>query len=292
MRIGRSVVLLGMGGWLALSGMAQTRRVLGVMIAEYPAHSGWSSLHADNDWSLLRISFLRQGFSDIRLCKDKEATYQGITTALSGLRESVNPGDTVWIHFSCHGQQMEDLDGDEPDGLDEALIPYDARMYYEKGMYEGESHLRDDELNRYLTEIRKRLGGKGALWVSLDACHSASATRGDEAEGQWIRGTNLIFSANWGFVPPDVPGNGYVDTPLEQRDGWASITVLSACKPYQDNCECKVDGRWYGVLSYSIGKVLDRLPDWAEDTDRFLREVDKRVRRMSPFQTPVFETTK
>ena len=54
----------------------------------------------------------------------------------------------------------------------------------------------------------------------------------------------------------------------------------------------KVDGRWYGVLSYSIGKALDRLPDWAEDTDRFLREVDKRVRRMSPFQTPVFEITK
>ena len=54
----------------------------------------------------------------------------------------------------------------------------------------------------------------------------------------------------------------------------------------------QVDGRWYGVLSYSIGKALDRLPDWAEDTDRFLREVDKRVRRMSPFQTPVFEITK
>lgn len=283
MRIGRSVVLLGMGWWLVLSGMAQTRRVLGVMIAKYPPHSGWSSLHADNDWSLLRMSFLRQGFSDIRLCKDKEATYQGITTALRGLRESVNPGDTVWIHFSCHGQQMEDLDGDEPDGLDEALIPYDAQMYYEKGVYEGESHLRDDELHTYLTEIRKRLGGRGKLWVSLDACHSASATRGDEVEGRWIRGTNLIFSANLGFMPPDVPGNGYVDTPLEQKEDWALIIVLSACKSYQDNCECKVDGRWYGVLSYSIGKALDRLPDWAEDTDRFLREVDKRVRRMSPF---------
>ena len=61
MRIGRSVVLLGMGWWLVLSGMAQTRRVLGVMIAKYPPHSGWSSLHADNDWSLLRMSFFAAG---------------------------------------------------------------------------------------------------------------------------------------------------------------------------------------------------------------------------------------
>ena len=41
-----------------------------------------------------------------------------------------------------------------------------------------------------------------------------------------------------------------------------------------------------------VGMGFYRLPDWAEDTDRFLREVDKRVRRMSPFQTPVFEITK
>lgn len=271
---------------------AQTRRALCVMISEYPAHSGWASLHAENDWSVLRGCFWRHAFKEIRLCKDEHATYQRITAELRRLAKRSDPGDTVWIHFSCHGQQMEDLDGDEPDGLDEALIPYDAQMYYEAGIYEGECHLRDDDLNKYLIAIRKRLGDKGELWVSLDACHSASATRGDDSAGQWIRGTNIIFSANPGFIPPEIQGNGYVDTPLERHPGWASLTVLSACKSYQDNHECELDGRWYGVLTYSIGEVLGHYPDWPQDHQRFMREINRMVRRMSPYQTPVLETTK
>ena len=32
-----------------ICGFAQTRRALLVTISEYPAHSGWSDIHADND---------------------------------------------------------------------------------------------------------------------------------------------------------------------------------------------------------------------------------------------------
>ena len=39
-----------------------------------------------------------------------------------------------------------DDNGDEEDGLDEALIPYDAQFWYAPGEYEGQNHLRDDEL--------------------------------------------------------------------------------------------------------------------------------------------------
>jgi hypothetical protein len=33
------------------------------------------------------------------------------------LSESIQKGDVILIHFSCHGQQIEDLSGDEADGL-------------------------------------------------------------------------------------------------------------------------------------------------------------------------------
>ena len=289
--------IIGIGLLLGLSlgtvhGSARTYRALIVAIAKYPAHSGWASLHADRDKELLCGCFRKYAFEDIRVCADEAATYQRITTELDGLVRRAEPGDRVWIHFSCHGQQMEDLNGDEPDGLDEALVPYDARMYYEPGVYEGECHLRDDELNEYLTAIRKRLGEAGEVWVSLDACHSASATRGDESSGRRIRGTCLIFSANPGFQPPDMPGNGYVDVPLRSEAGWAPLTVLSACQSYQDNWECEVDGRGYGVLSYAIARAFADYAGWPENDERFLREIDKLVRRLSPWQTPVIESTK
>ena len=275
-----------------ICGFAQTRRALLVTISEYPTHSGWSDIHADNDKELLQKRFRQHSFREIRSCANENATYRQITRELKALAKRANPGDIVWIHFSCHGQQMEDLDHDEPDGLDEALIPYDASMYYEQGVYEGERHLRDDELNDYLTAIRQRLGNGGELWVSLDACHSASATRGDETEGRRVRGTCLIFSANPGFVPPEIPGNGYTDTPLRQENDWATLTVLSACQSYQDNCEREINGTWYGILSYAISEALDDHPDWPGHTERFLRTIDKTIRQLSPYQTPVLETTK
>ena len=65
----------------------------------------------------------------------------------------VTSGDIIYLHFSCHGQPIEDIDGDEDDGWDEALIPFDAKKKYQKGTYTGENHITDDELNSYLKRL-------------------------------------------------------------------------------------------------------------------------------------------
>ena len=55
------------------------------------------------------------------------------------LREKafVKSGDIVYLHFSCHGQPVEDLDGDEKDGWDESIVPYDAWKKPISGIYDG-----------------------------------------------------------------------------------------------------------------------------------------------------------
>ena len=78
---------------------------------------------------------------------NEEATKDAIKQAFNRLCEDTEPGDYVFLHFSCHGQQMMDLNGDEEDGLDEALIPYDALFWYLPEMYEGENHLCDDRMD-------------------------------------------------------------------------------------------------------------------------------------------------
>ncbi|MGK0138943.1 MAG: hypothetical protein ACI9DJ_002399 [Algoriphagus sp.] len=54
------------------------------------------------------------------------------------LSESIQKGDVILIHFSCHGQQIEDLSGDEVDGLNEAIVCYGAPMDFTDG-YKGSS---------------------------------------------------------------------------------------------------------------------------------------------------------
>lgn len=88
---------------------------------------------------------------------------------------------------------MADDNGDETDGLDEALIPYDAPRRYQKGVYVGEKHLRDDELGSLLDDIRKKTGDKGTVTLALDACHSGTADR-DKGDDVYVRGTSYVFA--------------------------------------------------------------------------------------------------
>lgn len=269
---------------------AGENRALLVAISRYPAHSGWMPIHGDNDLTLLTPVMDRFHFQHKNrvILKDEAATHRAIINALKLLGEQASEGDKVWIHFSGHGQQMEDDNGDESDGLDESLIPYDAQMYYRKGVYEGENHLRDDELNRYLTAIRRKLGDAGSLWVSLDACHSGSATRGEKDE--WMRGVNVIFSANPGFLPPEKTESSYIDTPLLHEEGLSPLTVLSACRADQNNYEYKVGDRWYGVLTYSFCGVLNGCTVWPEP-EALIGALKAKMSKLTNKQRPVFETT-
>ncbi|MCH5172530.1 MAG: caspase family protein, partial [Erysipelotrichales bacterium] len=154
---------------------AITKRALLIGISDYgnakEDPNKWANISGANDIDLLTPLFKSQGFT-ITSLKDSQATHNGIIKAFDNLIKNSNKGDIVYLHFSMHGQPFEDLNGDEEDGWDEALIPYDAQMQYVKGVYEGKNHLIDDELEIYFDKIRTKLGPTGQLFVVMDACHS------------------------------------------------------------------------------------------------------------------------
>jgi len=273
---------------LHLCGYAGEKRALIVAISQYPKHSGWNVIHSDNDVKILTNALEKKGFPDrnITILKDSLATKKCVVAAFLSLQKKVKAGDFVFIHFSCHGQQMEDDNGDEPDGLDEAIVCYDAEKLY-SDEYKGENHLRDDQIDSLLTPIRKKLGESGNLIVSFDACHSESATRGDDDDGTVIRGTSVVFSQNAGFKKK--PGN-IPKPPLRQEKGMSPITELAACKSNQDNYECKIGDTNYGSLTYALCTVWDKY-DTLPDYSVWLEKVKKKVEEISQFQTPVFRTT-
>ena len=126
-----------------------TKRALIIGIGTYPDESGWSTISGDKDIAIVEKTLLANGFKqdDIAVLANSQATHDAIVHSFETLVQSSQKGDIVYIHFSGHGQLITDTNGDEPNGFDESWIPYDARKVFTKGIYEGENHLVDDQLN-------------------------------------------------------------------------------------------------------------------------------------------------
>jgi hypothetical protein len=109
---------------------------------------------------------------------DRLASGANIRLALQLLIDATQPGDTVLVYYSGHGSQWPDLNGDEPDHYDEAIVPYDARDPATPTPPQGD--LIDDELHNYVA----RLSAKTAnLTIIFDCCHAATGTRADLLTG-------------------------------------------------------------------------------------------------------------
>ena len=73
------------------------------------------------------------------------------------------PGCCCFLHYSGHGGQVRDPDGDRDSGLDDTIVPVD---------YEQHGQLDSDKLHRHLVS---RLHPSSTLFVVFDCCHSGSA---------------------------------------------------------------------------------------------------------------------
>ena len=250
---------------------AQTKRAILVGISDYGKANEdsdkWANISGANDIKLLAPLFEEQGFIVTSLI-DAQATHAGITKALDKLVQDSKKGDLVYVHFSTHGQPFEDLNGDEEDGWDEALIPVDAQMLYSAGVYEGTNHLIDDELEGYFGSIRSKIGKDGQLYVIMDACHAGTSSRGDDGH---IRGTREGFTRSGKEYIPDrtVETNDYFT--VATQNGQSPVTFIEACRSYQVNKEVRDpdSNTWYGSLSYYIAKAMSEYQiadseDWIE----------------------------
>ncbi len=292
--IGRNIILTFVLSLCAISAHCQTKRAFLVGISEYsstPQSSDdiWSNIHGANDVELLSQTLKKQEFI-IKKLINKAATAQQIRKELAKFVSTCNSGDIVYLHFSCHGQPVEDLNGDEKDGWDEALVPINAQKVYKKGKYAGENHIIDDELNDYLRSLRTKVETKGFVFVVIDACYAGSSYRGDEKEDSVIiRGTNRGFSSTGKQFAPKIDKRGKIK--VERSTSMANICILEACRSYQVNNEIKEKGQYYGSLSFYVDKILrttklDKSTSWTEKVEELMNQDTRLVR-----QNPVIETS-
>ena len=242
---------------IALTGNAQRKRAFMVGISHYDTElTGyqWNNINGVEDVLLLSPILQKQGFS-LTTILDEQATYYNITHQLTRFINTTKKGDIVYIHFSTHGQPVEDLNGDEADGWDEAIVPIDAYKTYRKGVYEGKRHLTDDQLNTLFKELRKKIGPTGFLYVVIDACHAGTSSR---ANDETIRGTNVGFTSNRKIFKPSPDKKSHYK--IDASAKLSHVMFIEACRADQVNREIKVADKHYGPLSYNISQTLSSKP--------------------------------
>jgi hypothetical protein len=100
----------------------------------------------------------------VKTLLDRAATGRRMRDEIGALPGRARAGDLVVVQYSGHGSLVPDRDGDEPDGLDECLCPWDVA---------SQGPLVDDELAAI---YKDRPRGVRLLMVS-DSCHSGTVAR-------------------------------------------------------------------------------------------------------------------
>lgn len=267
------LLITGFSLLVAIAGNAQQKRAFMVGISHYDtALTGyqWNNINGVEDIRLLGPIMKKQGFSLTTLLEEK-ATYQNIISQLSDFTNQTKKGDIVYLHFSTHGQPVEDLNGDEEDGWDEAIIPIDAYKLYKKGIYEGEKHLLDDQLNTYIKKLRTKIGPSGILYVVIDACHAGTSSR---ANDETVRGTKVGFTYNNKVFKPSIQKKSHYK--VETSPKMSHVMYLEACRPDQVNMEIKVGNKRYGPLSYNIAQAIQAKPI-SNNANEFLNSIKSSI---------------
>lgn len=257
---------------------AQQKHALVVAVADYPVVDGrtknWNDLSSDQDVELLRKMLNDQGFPEenTTYLLDSEATVENLDNAFESLKKRVIQGDIIYFHYSGHGQQISDVNGkkyrrknvlakDEADGFDETLVLYNAPMRYYKG-YEFEHHYADDQLNVHITDLRKSIGSDGQIVVVIDACHSGSATRGEDEPT--VRGTDEPCAPkNYSGEEETDDSEGFgTDFSFGEDPSLGKLVAFFGCKAEQVNREYRPDlksNKRYGSLTYFLIKGMENL---------------------------------
>ncbi|KAI0055439.1 hypothetical protein BV25DRAFT_175640 [Artomyces pyxidatus] len=189
-----------------------------------------------------QVMFLTDSARDPRARPTRDV----LLNAMRWLVRDACPDDSLVFHYSGHGGQTRDLDGDETDGYDEVIFPLD---------YKTAGVITDDEMHDIMVTP---LPPGCRLTALFDSCHSGSVLD----------------------LPYDYHSNGRLKGSAVSRrfkkDKSTPADVISwtGCKDSQTSADTTQNGVAVGAMSYAFIKVLKRNPNISyQDLLRGVREI-------------------
>ncbi|KAL1939251.1 hypothetical protein VTO73DRAFT_10054 [Trametes versicolor] len=160
-------------------------------------------------------------------------TRANILAMMHWLVQGAKPHDSLFFHYSGHGAQVKDKNGDEIDGYDEVIFPMD---------HKSTGYIVDDLMH---TIMVKSLPAGCRLTALFDSCHSGSAldlpylyssdgrVKGSQVKQKWF---------------------DYKSTP-------ADVISWSGCKDSQTSADTWEQGIATGAMSYAFMSSLQENPN-------------------------------
>ncbi|KAK6608981.1 caspase domain-containing protein [Botrytis cinerea] len=201
-----------------------------------------------------------------------QPTKQNILRAMHWLVKDARPNDSLFFHYSGHGGQTKDLDGDEEDGYDEVIYPVDFRQV---------GHIVDDEMHRIMVQP---LQPGVRLTAIFDSCHSGTAldlpyvysTQGVLKEpnlakeaGQGLLGVISSYSQGdmsgvasnlMGFFKKATTGDDAYNKTLATKTSPADVIMWSGSKDDQTSADATIAAQATGAMSWAFITAMKKNP--------------------------------
>ncbi len=236
------------------------KRALLIGINEYPNLPAHLQLDGCcNDVELMRSVLLTKfGFEDgfVRMIQNREATREGVLSALDQLVDATGTDDIVVIHYAGHGSQIRDREGDEADGLDETLVPSDTARAPAPNR-----DITDDELHLRLTQLAAKTPYTTLIF---DCCHSGTISR--DLNGAKPRQIEPDLRPIEELPPSPIPSTAARGEVKRDRgpSGWMPLSdryvLISGCRDeeqsYEHIAETGGESVAHGALTYFLTTAL------------------------------------
>jgi hypothetical protein len=217
------------------------------------------------------------------------ASRANILAGFEWLMGQARAKDQVFIHYSGHGSQAPTVDpNNEPDGLDETLVPCDSRMVGLDGqpVYD----VLDKEIKTYIDLIE----ASGAyITVFFDCCHSGSGTRGEQKvltrktpEDSRTRSLETLetrtatrLAEQLKLPPQPVTASGWHIS--------GGHVLLAGCRDEELSHEYRdpETGTWHGATTYFLMRALrsaDATTTWGQVYDQVRTQVNAQYKNQMP----------
>jgi hypothetical protein len=242
-----------------------------------------------NDVKNMQSALVRHcGFAkaDIVTLVDFAATKKAIEAAIRALVRGGRRGDVLLVHFSGHGSNVPDDDGDEADHRDEILCPTDL---------DWKDPMRDDWLRRTFDGMRAGVN----LTVVTDCCHSGTITRAVEPpdapsiERYLPSPWDLVAAESGRRLRGSVQGGLRASTrsARKARDIVAADlpeVLITGCRDTQTSADAMIGGSFNGALTYNLVAAIADARG-ALSYRQLHRDASERIRRGGFDQVPQLE---
>merc|ERR1712059_170697 len=187
-----------------------------------------------------------------------QPTKQNILRAMHWLVKDARPNDSLFFHYSGHGGQTKDLDGDEEDGYDEVIYPVDFRQV---------GHIVDDEMHRIMvTPLHPGVRLTAIFDSSQGVLKEPNLAK--EA-GQGLLGVISSYSQGnmggvasnlMGFFKKATTGDDAYNKTMATKTSPADVIMWSGSKDDQTSADATIAAQATGAMSWAFINAMKKNP--------------------------------